>query len=246
MRSFDGVVVIHDRFQSQVVDGLGVATDRVSVIRNWTHVKSPPAVDVPSARQALGWGDEEFVVLHAGAIGVKQDLINVVEAAKLAETTGAPLRFVLLGGGSQRGAVEVASRGVRTIELRDQLEESAFQQALGAADVLLVNELPELSDMAVPSKLTTYFTTGKPIVAATGPDSATAGELEASGAGVRVAPGRPMELVDALLDLRERPEDARRMGANGRAYCETVLTERVALSAYNEWIARLAEPPRDE
>ena len=61
-----------------------------------------------------------------------------------------------------------------------------FQVALSAADFLLVNELPGVKDMAVPSKLTSYFNAGVPVVAATDDGSVTAAEIATSGGGVRV------------------------------------------------------------
>ena len=39
LRSADQVAVIHDRFGTHVVDAFGVSPDRVSVIRNWTHLR---------------------------------------------------------------------------------------------------------------------------------------------------------------------------------------------------------------
>ena len=39
-----------------------------------------------------------MIALHAGNMGVKQGLENVVEAARQADATRSPVRFVLLGG----------------------------------------------------------------------------------------------------------------------------------------------------
>ena len=47
LRSASGVIVIHDRFKRYVVAELGVDPDRVTVVRNWTHVD---AVDPARAR----------------------------------------------------------------------------------------------------------------------------------------------------------------------------------------------------
>ena len=238
LRRFDGVVVIHDRFKSQIEVNLGVAPEKISVIRNWNHVTPEFDCDIEAFRKSLGWG-EEIVVLHAGAMGVKQDLQNVVAAARVAEEVDAPMKFVLLGDGSQRVDLAAAAAGVGTIELRDQMDDVAFKQALVSADVLLVNERPGLSEMAVPSKLTTYFRAGKPVIAATEADSTTAGELAAAGGGVRVAPGQPLQLVEAVLDLTQRPGDAQRMAVSAQEYCNSVLGEDAALAKYDSWVARL-------
>ena len=56
LRGADGVAVIHDRFRDRVVNDLGVAPDRVRVIRNWTHLPSNVAADRHQTRRDLGWG----------------------------------------------------------------------------------------------------------------------------------------------------------------------------------------------
>ena len=128
------------------------------------------------------------MALHAGNMGYKQGLENVVTAAELASRSGSRARFVLLGDGNQRAGWK---QPVPVSGLWSSCHRSArteFPAALGAANVLLVNERPGVAQMAVPSKLTSYFRSGKPILAATDVSGFTAGELAASGAGVCVQP----------------------------------------------------------
>jgi colanic acid biosynthesis glycosyl transferase WcaI len=239
IRACDGVSVIHDRFKQRIVEDLRVPPDRVSVIRNWCHIESPPAVAVDASRSALGWGDET-VVLHAGAMGAKQGLENVVDAARLSDQAGSRVRFVLVGDGSRRHDLERRAEGVRSLEFRDQVSPEDFGRVLASADILLVNERPEVSDMAVPSKLTSYFRSGRPVLAATDGASTTAGELSAAGAGVRVDPGDPAALLQAALELAKDRERSREFGEQGRRYCDQVLSEDVAIDKYDEWITSLA------
>lgn len=242
LRAADGVAVIHDRFKSRVVSDLGVHASRVTVIRNWTHIGSLIHPD-QCIRQRLGWG-HDFVVLHAGAMGEKQGLENVVAAARLAESRGLPIRFVLVGNGGQRRTLENAAVGTRCLQVLDPLPDELYVQALHAADLLLVNELPGVAEMAVPSKLTSYLSTGRPVLAATSSESATADEVAASGAGLRVEPGSPEALVDGVNLLRADPAGAATMGANGPLYCDRVLNENAALDVYDDWIVELYDRHR--
>ena len=140
---------------------------RIREIRNWTHVDPPDPSASAAFRDAHGWGADEVVVLHAGNMGYKQGLENVIAAAELAARSDSRARFVLLGDGNQRASLEAAGAGVRALEFFPPVSEEEFPAALGAADVLLVNERPGVAQMAVPSKLTSYFSSGKPILAAT-------------------------------------------------------------------------------
>lgn len=238
-RRVDGVAVIHDRFKRRAVEHLAVDPERVAVIRNWTHIKPVATFDEAAFRARMGWREGETVVLHAGAMGEKQGLGNVVAAARLAESRGLPIRFVLMGNGGQRAALEADAAGVSTIEFVPPLPDEDFGRALRAADALLVNERVGLNEMAVPSKLTSYFSSGTAVIAATEATSTTAEEVEAAGAGVRVEPGDPGALVSSIITLCNDPLKLRELGGSGPAYCDKVLSEDVALDVYDEWVRTL-------
>ncbi|MDF2805342.1 MAG: hypothetical protein K0S43_288 [Cellulosimicrobium sp.] len=237
VRRADGVVAIHERFARHLLDDLGAAAGSVRTVRNWTHLAPTGETDVRAVREQLGWG-EELVVLHAGNQGAKQGLENVVEAARLADGREAPVRFVLLGDGSRRRELMAAAAGVRSIQFVDPLPDDRFTQALRAADVLLVNELAGLAEMSVPSKLTSYFDAGRPVLAATSEGSTTAHELRDSGAGTRVDAQDPEALLAAALELGADPGRRRELGAAGRRYRVGVLSEEAAVDRFEEWLAR--------
>ena len=128
-----------------------------------------------------------------------------------------------------------------TLEFLPPVSEDEFPAALGAADVLLVNERPGVAQMAVPSKLTSYFSSGKPILAATDAAGFTAGELAASGAGVCVPADRPDLLLSEALRLGTDRALGAQLGEAGRRYCDELLSEEAALDRYERWIIDLAD-----
>jgi glycosyltransferase involved in cell wall biosynthesis len=89
--------------------------------------------------------------------------------------------------------------------------------------------------MSLPSKLTSYFAAGRPIVAAASADSETAREIDAAGAGYVVPPDEPARLRDAILALKESPATAE-FGARGRRYAERVLFPNAALAEYERFV----------
>ena len=241
LRLADGVAVIHAGFTTNLVEHLGVDRRRIREIRNWNHVESPDPAASLAFRHAHRWGTDEVVVLHAGNMGHKQGLENVIAAAELAARSGSRTRFVLLGDGHQRASLEAAGAGVRTLEFLPLVSEEEFPAALGAADVLLVNEGPGVARMAVPSKLTSYFSSGKPILAATDSAGFTTGELAASGAGVCVPADRPDLLLSEALRLGTDHALGKQLGVAGQRYCDELLSEGAALDRYERWIIDLAD-----
>lgn len=177
-------------------------------------------------------------------MGAKQDLRNVVDAARIADERGASVQFVLVGDGGERSKLEERARGIARITFVDHLDDTEYRLALFAADVLLVNEKPGVAAMAVPSKLTSYFDAGRPVVAATDPGGITASEVAAADAGVVVSAGDPTALLDAVLAVRSDADAAARFGLNGRRYRAAVLDERVALEQWVNMIEGAAEIPK--
>jgi putative colanic acid biosynthesis glycosyltransferase WcaI len=242
------VVVIHERFKRYLVNELAVAPEKVSIIRNWSHIDDPPSPSLESRtdmRRQLGWRDDVTVVLHAGNMGVKQALSNVVEASRVADQRDEPVLFVLMGDGSQRAELETMGSN-RCLQIIDPLPLESFPAALQAADVLLVNERGGVIEMSVPSKLTSYFAAARPVIAATDAESVTAEELELSGAGIRVDAERPELLVNAALELRNDPGRSDKLGASGCAFRNAHLMAHISLSAFHRLLSVVAASEHPE
>ncbi|MDN3496519.1 glycosyltransferase family 4 protein [Planococcus sp. APC 4015] len=233
VRAADRVIVIHERFRAIVVDELEARDERVAVVRNWSHLSSmEPTVDRELTRSERGWSDE-IVVVHGGNQGVKQGLENVVDAARLADERSAPVRFVLVGHGSRHEMLRERAAGIRRIEFLGPMADAEYTATLAAADVLLVNELAGVSDMAVPSKLTTYFRSGRPVLVATEDGSISAEEVQRAGAGCRVDAGDPEALLAGVLTLGADPHLAASLGAAGAEFARIHLEEGAAIRAFS-------------
>jgi len=225
-RAADVVGVVATGFSS-FLESAGVEPRRLRHLPNWCHIHPSRRARL-TTRAELGWREGQTIVLHAGNMGAKQALENVIHAAKLAQTERPDLQFVLMGDGSHRRALEEMGRGIRNLAFLDPQPSDKFPDVLAAADVLLVNERATVRDMSLPSKLTSYFACGRPVVAAVRSDGTTAAEMERAGAGVVVAPGNPQALIDAVTALRLDPQRAAALGASGYAYATDYLGEVAA------------------
>lgn len=240
LRASAGVAVIHERFAQSLSNVYGLSNNKVTVIRNWSHVRPLAGhTDVSDVRQHLG-ADTETVVLHTGNIGVKQNLENVVSAARLADERRLPVRFVLMGDGNQRDRIAALADGAERLTLLDPVDSDLYPKMLAAADVLLLNERPGMAEMSVPSKLTSYLVAGRPVLAATDEGSATAQEVRRSGGGWVVPAGEPGQLLEAVLRLRSDGAARSSLAQAGRDYARSQLSAAPALAKYESWITGLA------
>ena len=215
------VAIASESFRPYLL-GIGVDERRIFDFPNWAHLAAPTAGRA-ATRDRLGWPADCTIVLHAGNMGLKQGLDQVVEAARRADSLATPVMFVLMGEGSQRGALEAAAGQIERLRFLPFQPEDEVSNILAAADVLLVSERATVIDMSLPSKLTSYFAAGRPIVAAVPADGSTAREILRSGAGLIVPIGNSGELNSVVARFREDPEWARRLGAAGLRYAESAL-----------------------
>ena len=113
-----------------------------------------------------------------------------------------------------------------------------------AADVLLLSERSTVVDMSLPSKLTSYFAAGRPIVAAVTTDGASAQELKRAGAGVTTPAGDGASLLHAIMWVRDQADRGRSFGDAGRRYAQTTLVEGATFDRADAIIDRLLDSTR--
>jgi glycosyltransferase involved in cell wall biosynthesis len=206
-------------------------------VRNWTRTAAA-RMSREDTRLLLGWPADAFVVLHAGNMGAKQGLENVIACAQLAAAKDQRLFFVLMGDGNQRDTLKSAAArawlpNLRFMTLQPEL---LYASVLAAADALLVNQRGSVRDMALPSKLTSYFASGRPVIAAVAPDSETAVEVHASAGGIVCAPDDAAALLEAIALVARDAALASMLGENGELWARDVLSEEAALTGYEALI----------
>lgn len=238
-----GVVVIAEGFRSYFEQGR-VGPEKVVRIRNWTRWVEPHET-IPETRARLGWGSSDFVCLHAGNMGHKQGLDNVVATAALLRDDG--VRVVLAGDGNDRARLESRVHDLRldNVQFVEPEEPGSWEGILRAADVLLVNQRAEVADMSLPSKLTSYFAAARPVVAAASARSETAREVEAARAGFVVPPDDPQALREAIVAFEQNPEVGQAAGASALRYAKSHLTAEPILAEYERFVRGIAGS-RDE
>ena len=203
-------------------------------LRNWTR-RVDPSETVAETKKRLGWHPDEFITLHGGNLGRKQGLDNLLDAALHLQDRG--VRIVLSGDGNDRERLEARTRelGLDNVQFIELQGPGRWEAVMAASDVLLVNQRSSVTDMSLPSKLTSYFAAGRPIVAAASADSETAREIAAAESGSVVPPDDPVALSNAILAMKEGTSAAE-LGARGRRYAENVLFPEIVLAEYDRFL----------
>jgi glycosyltransferase involved in cell wall biosynthesis len=240
----DHIVVITSAF-AVYIESVGVKRERISEIPNWADVESiRPDTPDREMRTRLGAGPDDFLVVHTGNMGAKQDLLNVVAAASILNRQDRRIKIALVGDGQERAKVAegIAGRKLDNIRLLPLQADHEYPTALNAANALLINQAPIVVDSVMPSKLLAYMASGRPIVAAVHTNSTTADLVDRAGCGVVVTPGRPDALAAGLISMASDDEGKLKltaMGRRGRAYVEANFERGAILARWHQLLTNM-------
>ena len=238
VRRADKVIVISEAMGERLVER-GATPEQIAVIGNWIDPDeiSPQSRDNPWAREH-GLADR-FTVMHAGNVGLLQDIETMVDAAALVPEA----RFVIVGEGANKQALEqrAAAKGLDNVLFLPRQPRDALGSLLASADAHVVSLMPGLAGLMEPSKLYGILAAARPVLAGMEPGSEAASVIERSDSGVRSNPGEPESFADAARRLIElSAEERAEMGRRGRAYCEQFCSRRRATGSYRALIESLA------
>ena len=233
----DSLVVVSPAMRDVVV-GLGVPESRITQITNYA-ARAIVSVDKTTARAKFGWASDDFVVIHTGNMGAKQDLENVVRAAD-ALNGFSKIKIYLVGHGNQESNLKALCLGKSNISVLAAVSDSDYSALLSAADLLLVNERSTQMEMSLPSKLTTYLYSERPVIAAVPRGGATWKFLD--GVAELVEAGDPVALARAIEELSKQPEKLADLAGRGRVFADANLDPEVGRKKYLDWVQKLIQP----
>jgi glycosyltransferase involved in cell wall biosynthesis len=236
LRGADSLVVVSPAMRD-VVLGLGVEPGRVSQILNYS-ARSIDPVDKIAARKKFGWAEGEFVVVHTGNMGAKQDLENVVKAAD-ALGQNPLIKIYLIGHGNQENTLKQMCADIRNISVMAAVSDGDYSALLSAADLLLVNERSTQMEMSLPSKLTSYLYSERPVIAAVPRGGATWKFL--GGVAELVDAGDPKKLATKIEELSKNQSRLDQLAKLGSEFAVKHLDPEIGRAKYLDWVGNLIQ-----
>ena len=221
------IVALGETMASRLVHGKGADPGKLTVIHNWADT----AAIVPSPKQndfAVTHGlAASFVVLHAGNIGLSQNLDVVINAAALLKERR-DIVVLFIGEGNRRAALQAAaeSRGLDNVRFLPFQPRDQLRWTYASSDVCLVSLKPGLAGYIVPSKLYPILAAGRPYIAAVERLSEVAALTERHRCGVLVEPGDAVQMADAIRRLADQQAERDAMGARARLASELFSRDR--------------------
>lgn len=235
------MVIVNSPGFIQHVQGRGAR--RVELISNGSDADMfDPQDRGQEFRRAHKW-ENRFIALYAGAHGISNDLDILLQAAALLRDRS-DILIVLLGDGKEKPRLVEAARNLRldNICFLPPVSKKEMSHALAAADacIAILKPVP-LYATVYPNKVFDYMAAGRPVILAI--PGVIKDLLNDAQAGICIQPGDPTALMQAIVYLADHPEEAKRMGKNGRRCVETffdrpLLADRFA-NLISEMVNRL-------
>jgi colanic acid biosynthesis glycosyl transferase WcaI len=215
-RNSDAIVVISEDFRDLVIEW-GVDPRRIAIIENWAALPVGPLPLKDNDWAARHGLLNKRIFLYSGALGFKHNPQLFLDLASEFRDE-ADIRIVVISEGYGAEWLARRRREFPQLVLLPFQPAVDFQKALASADVLVAVLQPEASKYSVPSKVLSYMTAGKPILAAIPAENLATRTILAASAGVSVDPENPSELRRLARCLIEDRDRCRQLGTAALTY----------------------------
>jgi glycosyltransferase involved in cell wall biosynthesis len=168
-------------------------------------------------RDELGL-NEKFVALYAGLHGIAQGLDTIIETARRLQDDPS-IHFLLVGEGPCKSELVALARHhqLNNITFMSEHPREHIPGLQSAADAAIIplKKVSLFTDV-VPSKLFDAWACQRPVILSV--DGEARRLLEDAQGGIFTPPENSQEIANAIIWLKNHPQEREKMGANGRTY----------------------------
>ncbi len=223
---------------AQRVAAIGVDEAKIRVIPNWADEDELAPLPIANNPLRSEWNlsESSVIVGYSGNLGRAHDVDTMLDAGRRLIAMGEThLQFLFVGGGVKHARLPVVANEpliAPHFQVRGYRPRGELRLSLAVADIHWLSLEPELEGLIVPSKFYGAIAAGRPIIFIGDTDGEIARLINAAECGKSFGKGRVQEVVDYLQLLSNDAGLRRRLGENGRRYCEDNLRR---LSRIGEW-----------
>ncbi|WP_027065127.1 MULTISPECIES: WcaI family glycosyltransferase [Maribacter] len=177
--------------------------NQVFYFPNWTDNNLfYPVSNKENLKSQFGFHKEDKVLVYSGAIGEKQGLEIVLTAAKEL-VNNQKVKFIICGSGPYQLVLKKKSKmmGLNNITFLPLQPKNVFNDFLNMADVHLVIQKADASNLVMPSKLTTILSVGGVALITANEESDLYRLVNTHDMGLLVKPEDPNALIEGIKYL---------------------------------------------
>lgn len=202
---------------------------------NWSDTSKFYLLPVKGLKQQFGLAETDKVVLYSGAIGEKQGLDIILKVAQMLDGL-ADLKFIICGTGPYKANLEqmAAQMKVKNILFMPLQPTEVLNEFLNMADIHLVIQKADASDLVMPSKLTNILAVGGLAIITANPGNSLYDEVSSHRIGLLSEAENPEALAKSIkIGLMEDCSDYKE---RAREYAENYLSIDKVMKRFTEEI----------
>lgn len=218
------IVTISQGMKNKLIATRKIHSSKIEVIYNWQDESKFSSEVVNTSSEAI----THFMFL--GSLGPVANIDNLVSAFALLNQE--EIQLTIAGEGSEKAYLKdmVKDLSVKNIKFISA-PSSEVGKIQATADILILSLRKGAARLALPSKLTAYMLSGKPIIASVDYDSDTANVIREASCGWIIEPENPQALAAKIIEvIKFQPTLLQKMGLAGREYAEKHFTKHVNLN----------------
>ena len=206
----------------------------ITYFPNWVDTKCLyPMTEKIQLKESFGFGGSDFIILYSGAIGEKQGLEDIIHTANLLSQIP-NLKFVICGSGPYKEKLMhlKESLGIDNVFFLSLQPFEKLNALLNMADVHLVLQKANASDLVMPSKLTSILSVGGVALVTTSKNSSLFEMVDTNKIGVVVEPENKEELTVAIKRLMNF--DKEKISSNAFTYAQQNFSIDTVFSRFTQ------------
>lgn len=206
----------------------------IKLFPNWVDTnRFFPINEKRNLKTQFGFNSNDIIVLYSGAIGEKQGLEAILYSAKNLQYLK-ELKFVICGSGPYKEKLETLKQQLqlKNVIFYPLQPLNKFNEFINIADIHLVLQKANASDLVMPSKLSTILSVGGLAIVSANPGTSLHDIISKWNMGILIEPEK-QECLDMAIKNTITNYDSR-IGNNAKCYAEKNLSIDQILTRYTK------------
>lgn len=229
----DAIIVVGKRQKEWLINELGADPKKLFQVSNGVDILKFRPTQVMDHDSNFGFTKETKIIIFVKAFTAQSGISYLIQSIPKIQVNYPNIGLLAIGGGPLQDQLEDDIDNMnlgRAVKLIQRVSNDSIPQYLNKAEIFISPSIPfDKAEETFNISLIEAMACGKPVIATAigGPKEIIEG---GDDVGILIPPKDPDAIADAVIELFNNPERAKKMGENARKYVVSTYTwEKVCL-----------------
>lgn len=234
LNKYDVITTISPKMIKKIIEK-GINGNHIHLLPNWANIENiKPTIKNDYLRKRLNIPNNKKIVLYSGNIGEKQNLDIIINVAIKLQNKMTNCLFLLVGDGVAKPRLQqyIVQEKITNIKFLPLVKFEDLGALLTMAEIHLVTQDKNISDLVLPSKLTNILSSGGVSIISAKTDTQLAQLVDEYNIGLLINPDSEDELTIAITELLSNTVLKQQISTNARNYAVEFLSKQSILEKF--------------